>query len=285
MKLGEILVTEGLIDEAQLERALNIARNTGQRLGYILIRLGQTNDRQIAQALARQLGIRYINISEKRIDPDILNKVTQTQMEKYVFIPLEFRPRLANKPLLYIAIADPTNIIAIDEISLYTNCEVRCYIAPEKEIAKCLHRNFGESNTIVVPEYSLDNLFKQVVVLNASFALLEVGSPPKMQKKNQTTSLYAYSMTMNSQVNLEELSSWPALTKTFMRQFCEQVLSRDDIQRFIEVGGVTINYAWQQVARFRIDVNYNSINLPQREDQINYEKVQMRILLTTKLSR
>ena len=285
MKLGEILLKENIITPEQLARALSISQSTGQRLGYVLIRLGYCSDKDIAKALSKQLGLPYIDVEDKKIDPEVLNKIEQSLMEKYVFIPLDFRPRLASKPLLSIAIADPTNIIALDEISLRTGCDLKCYVASEKDIVKCIRHNFGETHTIVVPEYSLDNLFKQIVVMNASFALLEVGSPPKIQKKSHTTSFYAYSMGLSNQMNLEELPNWPPLSKTFMRQFCEELMKDEDFAKFITMGGITINYIWKDTARFRIDIHYNAINLPPDKESIDYNKVIMRIMLITKLSK
>lgn len=134
-KLGELLVESGLITDEQLNTALAMGRNEkGVRLGSILIKLGYASERDIAQTLAFQLSIPFVEISATAVDPEAIKLVSEKFAQKHVLIPL-FR----DKKVLKVAMADPLNLAAIDEIRFLTKLEFEPCIATASEVASTIN--------------------------------------------------------------------------------------------------------------------------------------------------
>lgn len=134
-KIGELLVESGLITVEQLDTALGMGKDEkGARLGSILIKLGYASERDIAQTLAFQLSIPFVEISSIAVDPEAIKLVSEKLAQKYVLIPL-FR----DKKVLKVAMADPLNLAAIDEIRFVTKLEFQPCIATPSEVAAAIN--------------------------------------------------------------------------------------------------------------------------------------------------
>jgi type IV pilus assembly protein PilB len=136
-RLGDLLVAEGLINREQLQRALLAQKGTTEKLGSLLVRLNLVSEDQLVGFLARQYGIPSVTLSQLDIDPDVLKLVPAQMARKYEIVPVE---RKAN--VLTLAMADPTNVFALDDVAFMTNFQVLPVVAAQGAIRKAIERNY-----------------------------------------------------------------------------------------------------------------------------------------------
>ena len=141
-RLGELLVREKLISLAQLRQAQEEQQRSGQNLGYTLAKLGYISDGEITNFLSQQYRVPTINLDEYEIDADILKLVAKEQCEKHKVLPVS---RAGSS--LVVAMADPTNLNAIDDLKFLTGFNVEPVIASESAILGAIERyyNIGPS--------------------------------------------------------------------------------------------------------------------------------------------
>jgi len=141
-RLGELLVREKLISLAQLRAAQEEQQRSGQNLGYTLAKLGYVSDAEITNFLSQQYRVPTINLEEFEIDADIIKLVTREQCEKHKVLPVS---RAGNS--LVVAMADPTNLNAIDDLKFLTGFNIEPVIASETAILAAVERyyNIGPS--------------------------------------------------------------------------------------------------------------------------------------------
>lgn len=151
-RLGDLLVDAGVITQEQLLKALNIQKNEkkGDRLGVVLIDLGMTDEKQIMNALKMQLKIQSVELSSIRIPEDITRLVEESVLRKYMLIPFQFNEK--NPNLLRVAMSDPLDIRAMDDISIITGCQVERYVATPSDIAAAIDRYYGNAEALRVAE-------------------------------------------------------------------------------------------------------------------------------------
>ena len=138
-KIGEILIEEKLITEEQLSEALETQRLTGQKVGQILIDKGFVKENVLYKVLADKLGCKYVDLENYEINANVVTKISQTLAQKHKAVPIDIEN---NK--LKVAMSEPTNIIAIDDIMLYTNMKVVVYLASERQITAVINKYFGK---------------------------------------------------------------------------------------------------------------------------------------------
>ncbi|MDI6703749.1 MAG: type IV-A pilus assembly ATPase PilB [bacterium] len=138
-RLGDLLVNAGVISEAQLQDALEDQRKTNDRLGRVLTRLGFVTEEVMVAFLASHLNIPYVNLSElDEVDPDMRRLVPEFLVRRQFVFPIS-----KDGNTLTVAMADPLNVLAIDDISLITGCQVKVVVATETEIRKAIERYYG----------------------------------------------------------------------------------------------------------------------------------------------
>src|SRR5581483_55129 len=142
-RLGDLLVAEGLLTGEQLARALTEQKNTSEKLGSILVRLNLVNEEQLIGFLSRQYGIPSITLSQLDIDPEVLQLVPAAIAKKYEILPVK---RAGNS--LTLAMADPTNVFALDDIAFMTNLQVMPVVASQAAIRKAIDRNYDSQAAI-----------------------------------------------------------------------------------------------------------------------------------------
>ena len=140
-KLGDILVRDGLITADQLKRALAEQRSSGMRLGYTLVKLGFIEETEITKMLARQYRMPAVDLSRFEVDPKILKLISSDIANKYTVLPLKREGRT-----LTIAIADPNNVAAIEDIKFITRCDIFPVIAGEYTLRNALERYYQQSD-------------------------------------------------------------------------------------------------------------------------------------------
>jgi type IV pilus assembly protein PilB len=150
-KLGDILVRDGLITADQLKRALSEQRGTGMRLGYTLVKLGFIEETEITKMLARQYRMPAVDLSRFEVDPKILKLISADIAAKYTVLPLKREGRT-----LTIAIADPNNVAAIEDIKFITRCDIFPVIAGEYTLRNAIDKYYQQSDA------QLQSLLKSV---------------------------------------------------------------------------------------------------------------------------
>src|SRR5438093_457714 len=159
-KLGEILLREGLITQDQLKKALLEQKNTGMRLGYTLVKLGFVEETEISKMLARQYRMPAVDLSRFEVDPKILKLIPPDIAIKHTVLPLKREGRT-----LTVAIGDPNNVTAIEDLKFVTRCDVFPVIAGEYTLRNAIDRYYQQSDA------ELQSLLKSVA---AAEELLEV---------------------------------------------------------------------------------------------------------------
>ncbi len=139
-RLGELLVRNKLISEVQLAKALEEQRVQGGRLGASLIKLGYIKEEELAAFLSRQYGVPSINLSEFEIDPGVIKLVPPEVAQKYQVIPVN----RAGSTLI-VAMSDPSNIFAIDDIKFMTGYNVEVVVAAEASIKQSIDKYYDQS--------------------------------------------------------------------------------------------------------------------------------------------
>ena len=151
-RLGDLLVEVGVITEEQLSTALEMQKNEkkGEKLGNVLIELGVTTEQQIMEALQQQLGIESIDLSSIRIQDEIIKLMDESVLRKYSLIPFAFSEK--NPNILKVAMSDPLDIRAMDDISIITGFQIeRCVTVPS-DIAAAIDRYYGNAEVLRVAE-------------------------------------------------------------------------------------------------------------------------------------
>ncbi|MBF0499126.1 MAG: type IV-A pilus assembly ATPase PilB [Candidatus Riflebacteria bacterium] len=138
MRLGDALIQEGLINEEQLQQALALQKKSGKRLGAVLVEMHLVTEHDIVQILSKQLKIPFIDLSNYMIDPIIAKLVPEHIAKRHMLIPIN---KVGNK--LTVAMVDPLNIIAIDDIQLMTGLMVKPVVATQTDINKALQDAYG----------------------------------------------------------------------------------------------------------------------------------------------
>ena len=142
-RIGDYLLEVGALSHEQLEEALEVQRRTGERLGRILVKLGHVSEASIAAVIERQLGVPRISLAEYVISDDVIKLVPENLARRYKVIAIE-----KDDDRLTLAMADPLNVLAIDDIKLATGFEVKPVVAPEDEIARALEQYYGSSEDL-----------------------------------------------------------------------------------------------------------------------------------------
>ena len=143
IKLGELLVKESLITPQQLHDALKYQRQHGGKLGYNLVKLGLVKDEDITELLSRQYGVPSINLSRFEIDPAVIKLVPAETAQKYQILPVSRAG--AN---LTIAMVDPTNVFAMDDIKFLTGYNVEPVVASETAIMESIDKYCGSVHSL-----------------------------------------------------------------------------------------------------------------------------------------
>ncbi len=142
-KLGEILVRENLITSQQLREALDYQRTNGGRLGSNLVKLGVVSDDVITAVLSRQYGVPSINLELFQIDPSVIKLISHEVALKYSVLPIS-----KVGATLTLAMADPTNVFAMDDIKFMTGFNVEPVIAAESSIQLAIGKYYIGSTEI-----------------------------------------------------------------------------------------------------------------------------------------
>ncbi len=143
LKIGEILLRAKLITEEQLQNALDEQAQLGGRLGEHLIRLGYVTEEDILDCLSQQYGVPSINLRHFDIDESIVRLIPADVARKYQFVPVS-----KTGATLTVAMSDPTNVFAMDDITFITGYRVEPVVASEEALREALDKYYGTTHAI-----------------------------------------------------------------------------------------------------------------------------------------
>src|SRR4030043_742130 len=150
VKLGQLLVASHMISEDQLKKAINLQRREGGRLGTNLVKLGYINEEKLVTFLSRQYGVPAINLPDYKIDQSVLKLVPVDIAKKYLIIPVA-RVGAA----LTIAMADPSNVFAIDDVKFMTGYNVEVVVSSESSILSVVSSHYaGHDDALIAAKKS-----------------------------------------------------------------------------------------------------------------------------------
>ncbi len=147
MKLGQMLLKAGIIDQQQLDSALEHQRDEGGRLGYNLVKMNLISEEELNDYLARQNRIEAVNIDGIKIPQDVLNLVSAKLALRYEVVPVEKEGRK-----LVVAMADPQNLFTIDDLRFSLGMEIEPHICASSMIQRALTKFYGASDAMVPVE-------------------------------------------------------------------------------------------------------------------------------------
>ena len=140
VRIGELLLKEKRITPEQLQEALNYQRQNGGKLGFNLIKLGFVKDEEITALLSKQYGVPSIALSQFEIDPAVVKLVPAETAQKYQIVPLS-----RAGATLTIAMTDPTNVFAMDDLKFMTGYNVEPVVASETAVIAAIQKYYGKA--------------------------------------------------------------------------------------------------------------------------------------------
>jgi len=143
VKLGELLLKENMVTPQQLQEALTHQKMNGGKLGKAFVSLGYVRDEEITSLLSRQYGVPSINLDHFEVDPAIIKIIPAETSRKYQILPLS-----RSGATLTIAMADPTNVFAMDDIKFMTGYNVEPVVASETSLEDAIEKYYGSTRSL-----------------------------------------------------------------------------------------------------------------------------------------
>src|SRR5213594_849800 len=143
VRLGELLTKASLITQDQLKEALKLQKDGGGKLGETLIKLGFVSEEDITECLSQQFGVPSINLAHFEIDPSVIKLIPNEVARKYNILPVN-----KTGATITIAMADPTNVFAMDDIKFMTGYNVEPVVASELGIKASIDNYYGTTSSL-----------------------------------------------------------------------------------------------------------------------------------------
>lgn len=134
-QLGVLLEQDGLVTRAQLEEAMEEQTGTGKTLGRILVDRGVLREEDLVRVLAQQIGMEFVDLAEEVVDPSVVSMIPEAMARRYQAIPISWRDGK-----ILVAMADPSNVIAVDDIRSVTGAVVQTVVATRAQILDVIDR-------------------------------------------------------------------------------------------------------------------------------------------------
>ena len=149
--IGQILLENGVMGDQQLQQALQFQARNGGVLGQILIDLGFITEEDRLKALASQSGMEVVDLEDLEIDKELLEMVTSSVANIYRLVPVSFEDNV-----LTVAMADPLNVNALDDLRFMLGCEVVGAVSNEESVASAIEKYYGSETE------SIDELIRDI---------------------------------------------------------------------------------------------------------------------------
>lgn len=154
MRLGDMLIKQGVITEQQLETALVLQKQNGKKLGSVLLSEGFVTEREMMETLQDQLNIPYIDLINSKIPQAVVNLIPHSMAERYHLVPVKLE-----QGVLSIAMDDPLNFIAVEDVRMMTNLRVKVYLSSQQSIKNTIQILYGnEMAEKAIQDYTRESL-------------------------------------------------------------------------------------------------------------------------------
>jgi type IV pilus assembly protein PilB len=173
VKLGELLLKENMVTPQQLQEALSYQKRNGGKLGKSFVTLGYVRDEEITSLLSRQYGVPSINLEHFEVDPGIIKIIPAETARKYQILPLS-----RSGATLTIAMADPTNVFAMDDIKFMTGYNVEPVVASESSLEDAIEKYYGSTRSLQLKSDGSGGVQQHTSSLGNSPSLKEVIEGP-----------------------------------------------------------------------------------------------------------
>jgi len=180
LKLGEILLKYGKITEEQLYDALEKQKKSNRKLGEILVDEGYVTESDIVEVLEFQLGFPHVDLDKYAINPNVISLVPENIARRYDLIPIDKKDNY-----LLVAMADPLNIFAIDDLKLYANCDIQPVISSRDSIRKSIDKFYRKETAEKVLKEFEDN-YGAASLEEENEEQLEISNAPIVRLINST---------------------------------------------------------------------------------------------------
>ncbi len=180
VKLGEMLIKAGLLTPQKLQEALEYQKTNGGKLGFNLVKLGIVKEEEITRVLSQQYGVPAINLAKIEIDDAVVKLIPSEVAQKYLIMPVS-----RTGATLTIAMMDPTNVFAMDDIKFMTGYNVEPVVASEVAIKEAIDRYYGSIHALELKKV-MDEL-AQDEQTDQNLELLEEEEEVDLQKLEAST--------------------------------------------------------------------------------------------------
>ncbi len=153
-RLGKILIASRIISEEQLEEALDRQRETGESLGRVLVDMKMVSEGALTSILAQQIGLKYVDLANYDVDIAASSLIDAEVARRYTLVPLGF-----DGDRLAVAMADPTNVFALDDIRIMTGMEIEPMVATKEDIMAAINRYCHSGATM---DFSADDMREEL---------------------------------------------------------------------------------------------------------------------------
>jgi type IV pilus assembly protein PilB len=259
-----MLLASNVITEEQLKQALALQKREGRRLGTALVKLGYITEEKLANFLSKQYGVPAINLSDYKIEPSVLKLVPAEMAKKYLIIPIA---RVG--ATLTIAMADPSNVFAIDDVKFMTGYNVEVVVATESAIINAISTYYDQKGAVVQKNESPEAAAKTAsMILEAKdFVMEETDEGPDASEEELMVDVNEFDKVVGSA--LDEIEAVEEKEETEIIKEVEAPIVKlvnGILVNAIKSGASDIHiepYETSLRVRYRVDgVLYTVMNLP-----------------------
>ncbi|MDD5130073.1 MAG: hypothetical protein PHS66_03355 [Candidatus Omnitrophica bacterium] len=137
--LGELLLDRGIVNQSQLDRGLSVQKEKGGLIGETLVELGFVKEDDIAQALTAQYGFPYLPLGSYDIDTEVINIIPARVARQYLLVPID---KIGNN--LTLAMSNPLNIQAIEDVELLSGCSVQTFVSTSSDVKRAIEKYYKD---------------------------------------------------------------------------------------------------------------------------------------------
>ena len=256
-KLGQLLVSSNVITEEQLKEALNMQKREGGRLGSNLVKLGYITEEKLVTFLSRQYGVPAVNLSEYKIDQSILKLVPREIARKYLIMPVA---RVG--ATLTVAMADPSNVFAIDDVKFMTGYNVEVVVSSESSIISTISTLYKGAGDALVTEKKKARTSQ--VIKAKDYTLTE----DELQEEDLDTAIDSGLM-----IDIDEFDKVvdKAIDEVEVVEETEDEVIREVEQPIVKlVNGILVNAIKERASDVHIEPYEYSLRVRQRVDGVMY---------------
>ncbi len=150
IRLGDLLVAAGAITEEELQEAIAFQKEKGLKLGQAMVEMGLVSQELLNLTISQQLGIDYIELRSCKLTDDVLRMIPEKEVMRYRAVPVEVDEY--NPNVLKVAMSDPMDIIAIDDLAILTNMQIEPMLTSDEEITEAIGKYYGNQQAMEVAE-------------------------------------------------------------------------------------------------------------------------------------